>query len=420
MFLSYYRLREQPFGVTPDPRFLYETAVHREALASLLYGIESAIGFTALLAPPGMGKTTLLFHLLERYRRVAQSAFIFDTQCNSLEFIQSMCSDLELNTSGTDAELRARFKEHLAAQASSGRRVLVLIDEAQNLELEVLETVRLLSNFETPREKLLHIILSGQPQLEANLARPEMAQLRQRITMFTRLSPFAPEDTAAYIEHRLKVAGHRGRPLFTPNALAIIAAESHGVPREINRLCFNALSLGFAVQKHAIDAEVLYEVVNDLRLGSEPMPPIAWPGLVAGEQPAECSARVNRNPVQNELAVVAVEPVAVLDPFAPAARPSRAPCSEQLAVPQPVTVAASEPVAARPIVQDQIAEEVSGTTVGNPEVAVQRALLNVALKSHHKSSYIPLAGVALIIPLVLWIIAYLIFRFDIVSLLGQH
>jgi general secretion pathway protein A len=270
MFLSYYGFREQPFGVTPDPRYLYQSAVHREALASLVYGIETELGFTSLIAEPGMGKTTLLYYLLSRYRANARTAFVFETQCNSRELLQHVFAELEISANTNDPViLRNRFKEFLVMQARARKRVLIIFDEAQNLSNQVLETVRLLSNFETSQAKLLHILLTGQPQLADKLARPELQQLRQRIAMFTRLAPFTLADTKAYIEHRLATAGYSGPALFTADAYELITAETRGIPREINRICFNALSLGCALQKKILDVQVLREVTLDLQVRAD-------------------------------------------------------------------------------------------------------------------------------------------------------
>ena len=194
MFLDFYGLREQPFGVTPDPRFLYLSPAHREALASLYYGVEAERGFLALIAKPGLGKTTLLFHLLEKLRRNARTVFLFQTQCNSREFMRFLLA--ELGVEGPDQDfvhLHEQFNKMLLAESRAGRRFIVVIDEAQNLDASVLETVRLLSDFETPQAKLLQIILSGQPELADKLASPHLAQLRQRVSMLNRLVPLSVE-----------------------------------------------------------------------------------------------------------------------------------------------------------------------------------------------------------------------------------
>ena len=269
MFLGYYGLREQPFGVTPDPRFLYFGEVHREALASLVYGVEAGLGFTSLIAEPGTGKTTLLYYLLGHYRATARTAFIFDTQCTSRELLRNLLLEFEIGDGGGDSPgMLNQLKEFLAVQARARRRVLLVLDEAQNFDDSVLETVRLLSNFETAGAKLLHIILSGQPQLAEKLSQPELLNVRQRITIATRLRPFAPVDVVKYVAHRLSIAGYRGNAPFTPAALEAIAKLSGGVPREINRLCFSALSMGCALERKLIDADILREVANDFDFSS--------------------------------------------------------------------------------------------------------------------------------------------------------
>ena len=265
MYLKYYGLREEPFGVTPDPRFLCATPTYQEAQATLEYGIRSGRGFTALIAKPGMGKTTLLFHLLERYSRVARTAFIFLTQCDSREFMRYLMSELGASTGETDfVRLQEQFGQLLVREAQAGKKVIAVVDEAQNLDVSVLETVRLLSDFETPRAKLLHIILTGQPELADRLASPALLQLRQRISHLVRLDPLNAAEVNRYIDHRLRLAGYTGAPLFTAEARAAIAQRSGGIPRTINNLCFNALSLGCALQRRSIGADILAEVSADL------------------------------------------------------------------------------------------------------------------------------------------------------------
>lgn len=265
MFLDYYGLREQPFGVTPNPRYLYHSRVHREALASLIYGIESDIGFAALIAEPGMGKTTLLFYLLEKFRFIARTALVFQTQCTSVELLRYLLNELEAPCASTDpVVLHEELKRLLITEARAGRKTLIIVDEAQNLDPSVLETIRLLSDFETPETKLLHIILAGQPELAEKLARPGMAQLLQRIAMLNRLARLSRDEVAEYINYRLSVAGYRGRALFTAHALDLISELSGGIPRKINRVAFNALSIGCALQTHEIDTPIIEEVGADL------------------------------------------------------------------------------------------------------------------------------------------------------------
>jgi general secretion pathway protein A len=272
MFLNFYGLKQQPFGVTPDARYLYLSNTHREALASLFYGIETGRGFMAMVAKPGMGKTTLLVQLLKKFQNTARTAFLFNTQCNSREFLEALASELGFDCSSTNfVQFLEQFNRNLVREARERRRCIVVIDEAQNLDGSVLETARLLSNFETPTAKLLQIVLAGQPELADKLASPALTQLRQRISSFNRLDPFTAEESARYIAHRLRIAGYQGPGLFTPESMQMIAVHSEGVPRSINNLCFAALSIGCALKSKVIDASIVKEVLVDLdvkRLGS--------------------------------------------------------------------------------------------------------------------------------------------------------
>jgi general secretion pathway protein A len=268
MFSEFYNLREQPFGVTPDPRYLYLSAGHREALASLFYGIETGRGFLSLIAEPGMGKTTILFQVLKRF--YSHSAFLFQTQCNSRELLCYLLEDLGLDNHDRDiVRMHSELNDFLYRESKAGNPVVVVIDEAQNLSDRVLETVRLLSDFEAPEKKLLQIVLAGQPGLARRLSHPGLAQLRQRISIQARLEPLSPVEVAGYINHRLKMGGYRGSGLFTPTALQLIAERSAGIPRIVNNLCFNALSMGCAMRREKIGAEVVQEVAKELSLGAK-------------------------------------------------------------------------------------------------------------------------------------------------------
>jgi len=269
MFLHFYGLSEQPFGVTPDPRFLYLGPAHQEAVDSLVYGIETGRGFMALIAPPGLGKTTLILHLMEKLQDSAQTAFLFQTHSDSKEFLKNLILDLEAEPSGQDlSDLQAQLRDLLIQGSRTGKRLVVVIDEAQNLDDSVLEMVRMLSNFETPEAKLLQIVLVGQPALADKLARPQMAQLRQRISIITHFPLLRGDEVERYIQHRLRVAGYKGRRLFASGALALIARYSKGIPRVINNLCFHALSIGYAKNQKSIDVSTLREVITDLNLES--------------------------------------------------------------------------------------------------------------------------------------------------------
>lgn len=272
MLLKYFGLEDDPFGVTPEPRCLFESRTHREALASLKYAFYSNRGFTALIARPGMGKTTLLYRFLNEIRDSARSVFLFDLdmQCEPRELIGYILRDLGLAPAGSSAEMHGQLNDLLVTEARAGRRVVIVIDEAQNLSEPVLETVRLLSNFETPRAKLLQIVLAGQPQLAEKLVLPSLTQLRQRISTICRIEPLSPAETRAYIEHRLKLSGYSGPQLFSDAALTHIAVASQGTPRIINNLCFNSLSLCRAMNTRQVSSAMIEEVLADQKLVPEP------------------------------------------------------------------------------------------------------------------------------------------------------
>ena len=268
MLLSHFNLRDQPFGVTPDPRYFFPIKTHREALSGLLYGIDSGLGFIALTAEPGMGKTTLLRMALDRWDNTVKTVFLFQVITDPSELFRALLIDFgEEDPPGTLIELEMRLNEILVKHSESGRRLVVVLDEAQNLNDSVLEAMRMLSNFETSHHKLLQVILCGQQQLADRLATPGLMQLRQRISIFATLKPLTRPETAGYIEHRLKVAGYESStPLFTPEAVSLIARYSEGVPRNINNICFNALSFGCALGKKVIDATVVREAIAGLGL----------------------------------------------------------------------------------------------------------------------------------------------------------
>ena len=268
MYLNYFQLREEPFGSTPDPRFLYQSKTHREALATLYYGYYSNRGFTALIAQPGMGKTTLLFQFLQNIREKARTVFLFQTQCNTRELLRYLLYDLGINPGEDVADMHQQLNAVLVEEARAGRRVVLVIDEAQNLPDSVLETVRLLSDFETSRAKLMQIVIAGQPQLSEKLASPGLEQLRQRISLLCRLDRFTPVETGNYIRHRLEAAGLNGPLPFASDAMDRIAEHSEGTPRLINTLCFNALSLCCALKKNQVDQAIVEEVIADQDLNS--------------------------------------------------------------------------------------------------------------------------------------------------------
>jgi len=272
MFEEFYKLAEQPFGVTPDPRYLFLSRTHSEAMASVMVGVLQNRGFTALIAHPGMGKTCLLFDLFEKIHISSRTVFLFQPQLSPQELMRSLLADLGICDTGEHvAAMQLKLNDVLLRETASGKKVVIVIDEAQALSEEVLEVLRMLSNFETSSDKLVHIVLAGQPQLADRLSSPAMIQFRQRISIVARLTPFDAAETRAYIEHRLLVAGHNGwRPLFTEHAYQLIARHSQGIPRNINNLCFNAMSLGCALGKRTINHSIIYEVLRDLDLRPHP------------------------------------------------------------------------------------------------------------------------------------------------------
>ena len=309
MFLDFYGFREQPFGMTPDPAYLYASRTHSEALASLSFGIADNRGFFALVAEPGMGKTTLLYQLLEKLRDSTRTVLLFQTQCNLREFIEYILHDLGVDVKGMGlAAMHGKLNEILFEELLAGKRFVLVVDEAQNLDDSVLETVRMLSNFETHNAKLLQIILAGQPGLAAKLAQPRLSQLRQRVAVLSHLEPFTVEETGLYIEHRLKVAGYCDEPIFDPISISVIARESKGIPRNINNICYNSLLLSYTRGHRTLTAEIVQEAVARLdmeSLASEPLAvansvaaPIAPATSANASEPrsAQIAAPIHQNP----------------------------------------------------------------------------------------------------------------------------
>jgi type II secretory pathway predicted ATPase ExeA len=289
MLLQYFGFQEEPFGTTPDPRCLYPSHTHREALASLKYGFHSNRGFTAMIAPPGMGKTTLLFRFLDDIRESARTVFLFDVdaECEPRDFVAYLLRDIGITPGQSSSEMHEQLSDALVKETRAGRKFVVVIDEAQNLSDAVLERVRLLTNFETSRGKLLQIVLSGQPQLSDKLMQASLIQLRQRVSTICHIDPLSAEDTVAYIDYRLKQAGYDGDQLFTDNALRLISEASQGTPRIINNLCFNSLSLCRALNRKQVDSSMVSEVIADLRLTPQSSDPIAAAAEVTQKQPLE-------------------------------------------------------------------------------------------------------------------------------------
>lgn len=248
MYQSHFHLRERPFSITPDPRFLYFGQRHKEALAHLLYGIEEASGFVLLTGEIGAGKTTVSRYLLEQLPQNAEIALILNPKLSAYELIATLCDELGIQYSREEASLKTLFdalNAYLIEAHNRDKRVILIVDEAQHLSMEVLEQLRLLTNLETRRQKLLQIILLGQPELREHLNHPSLTQLSQRITARYHLEPLSLSETASYVRHRLAVAGCQTM-LFDDKSLRVVYRLSGGVPRVINVLCDRALLGAYA------------------------------------------------------------------------------------------------------------------------------------------------------------------------------
>lgn len=271
MYAQFYGLRESPFALTPDPRYLFMSEPHKEALASAVYGVQERKGFVLILGEVGTGKTTLIRHLLGRFGPNIRSVFVFNPAVTFLELLQLMLRDLELPCpSMRRVEMIDTLNEYLLKEAAAGRYVVVIIDEAQHLSPTVLEEVRMLSNLETARGKLIQILLVGQPELGEKLGRPELRQLRQRISLVAELKPLSFEDTVQYINHRLEVGGREDGGVFSRRALKQIYRASGGIPRLVNVICDKALVLGYGANAKVIKAKIIREVLKDWKTFQRP------------------------------------------------------------------------------------------------------------------------------------------------------
>ena len=266
MYAEYFGLSELPFSIAPDPRYLFLSAHHREALAHLAYGAREANGFIQLTGEIGTGKTTLVRRLLAQMPEGVEIAFIFNPDVSRLGLLKSILAELgETAAPGTveRSELAASIYRHLLSAHARARRVVLVIDEAQRLAPEVLEEVRLLTNFETDRHKLLNVILVGQPELRDTLARADLRQLAQRVTARYHLGPLGLSETEAYIRHRLTLAGAPGR-IFSPGAVRRIQRYTHGIPRLINLVCDRALMAAYAGNLREVSPRLVAAAVREL------------------------------------------------------------------------------------------------------------------------------------------------------------
>jgi general secretion pathway protein A len=266
VYLDYYQLREPPFNITPDPRFLYFSTKHREAFNHLLFGIRERKGFIELTGEVGAGKTTVCRKLLDELGSDYKTALILNPCLSVDQLLQSIALEFDLQVYGLDRVYYFHaLNQFVLDQAYRGCDVVLIIDEAQNLTDELLEHVRLLSNLETDRQKLMQIVLMGQPELRDKLARPELRQLRQRITVRYHLGPLSLGETAQYINYRLTLAGANGAPRFDNAALKLIYKHSAGIPRLINAVCDKALLAGFVNQTGLITKRLVAQAIDELQ-----------------------------------------------------------------------------------------------------------------------------------------------------------
>lgn len=266
MYEDFYGFKELPFNVTPDPRFLYRSASHRDALAYITYGIFQRKGFIAVTGEVGVGKTTVVGAFIDLFQPSLEVAFVFSTKFPFDQLLYLICRDFGLDVEGMNkAQMLLALNDFLIAQNESNRNSVLIIDEAHNLSPDVLEELRMLSNLETRDRKLLQIMLVGQPELEAILNMNEMRQLRQRIAGICRISMLNREDVEKYIRYRLDIAGQRnGGAHFTADSFDEIYHYSAGTPRLINILCDRVLLIGYVSNTHTIDGRVVREGVRDL------------------------------------------------------------------------------------------------------------------------------------------------------------
>lgn len=271
MYEKFYNLTKEPFHITPDPQFLYLSESHKQALASMIYGIERRKGFVAITGGVGVGKTTIVRAYLEKATSAdLKVIYVFQANITFRDLVKTVYREFEMELATNDiVEMVNSLHLALIDLYRQGKTVVIIIDEAQNMPIETLENLRMLSNLETPTEKLIQVVLVGQTELDALLEKHELRQLKQRIAIRAHIAPLSAQDSRAYIEHRLSVAG-LNNSIFEKKALDIIIREANGVPRKLNVLCDNALITGFGYQKNPITARIAGEVVADFAFPGKP------------------------------------------------------------------------------------------------------------------------------------------------------
>jgi len=265
IYNKFYDFKESPFNLTPNSRFFFQSAKHTEALNSMLYAINERKGFIVITGEIGSGKTTVCRTLLNKVGAQVQVALITNTHISGKDLLMTILDDLDVEYKpGSKAQLLNQLNTYLIEQLYNDNNVVLIVDEAQNLQPSVLEEIRMLSNLETETEKLIQIILLGQPELKKKLGLDRLEQLRQRIAVYYHLTPLTAEETKAYITHRLEVASSSKRQYLTPRALEMIYEFSQGVPRLVNQVCDSVFLAGYAQGTKLIDEHLLQEVIKEL------------------------------------------------------------------------------------------------------------------------------------------------------------
>ena len=302
MYLEYFGFEEEPFSTAPDPRFLYKSPMHQEALERIVTAVRMRKGINAIIGEPGLGKSTLIRTMLAGFSSNVHYAWVFNTTMDGRELVKYICRDFGFMPSSTDlADVLMELYEFLIYDYEQGKYAILIIDEAQNLEAEVLEQVRQLSNLETSSKKLLQIILSGQPQLEYHLEDPKLVQLKQRISLKATLGRMNQIDTQAYINHRIIVAGSSRDDIFSSAAIEAIYEISDGIPRMINQICDNALMVAAAAGQNQINSQLVRDLLQEGKITqASPAPEIPRSYLNVSEykNTAEQSGKVDKQYIE--------------------------------------------------------------------------------------------------------------------------
>jgi general secretion pathway protein A len=362
MYSEHYGLNGRPFQLTPDPRFWFESATHRKAMAYLGYGLAQAEGFIVVTGEIGAGKTTLVGHLMASVDPARVHAVrIASTQVDGDDLLRLVAQAMGIATEGAEkAQLLGRIEAFLADRARAGQKVLLIVDEAQNLPVSSLEELRMLSNFQGAGHALLQILLLGQPEFRDNLNAPDLEQLRQRVIATHHLTAMQKEEVGPYMQHRLKLVGWGGNPQFTDDAFATLHTASGGIPRKLNMIVTRALLMGAIEKAGIIDRRIIDAVMvdmgqdlavgEDVEVAAPVAAPVPAPAPVAAPEPAPAPAEVV--PVAK-----APEPARVVEPRLEAVPPSPAPAPVQISAPSLADSSALDAAARITMLEAQVSEQ---------------------------------------------------------------